>query len=199
MTYGFIFYWLSWLFWGFITFFMGKSPLRTILACLILSSILCSNIYLLIGGYHVLFSFVLLIITSGLLYANLSKPLYHLFVSFILMIGYTAILLWNESSSILLFLPEPFLELLICSILIFLMINGLYNRLVTSVLGIASGEVLHGLILSSYHLPVTIGDLDFFVTLYMIILCLVLVHIFQKGKTQLFTFVNALVNFIIQI
>src|SRR5690625_1106170 len=131
MTYGFAFYWLSWIFWGIATFFMKRRPLRSILTCLILGSILCSNIYFSIGGYQILFSFVLLIITSGLLYPNLSKPLYHLFVSFILMIGYTAILLWNESSSILLFLPEPFLGLLIYSILIFLMINGLYNRLVT--------------------------------------------------------------------
>lgn len=194
MTYSFAFYWLSWIFWGIATFFMKKRPLRSIFTCLILGSILCSNIYFSLGGYQILFSFIWLILVFGLLYTNLSVPLYHLFVSFILMIGYTTILIWNQSSSILLFLPEPILGPLICSILIFLMINGLYHRLIAGTLGIASGEVLHGLILSSYHVPVMIGDVDFFVKLYMFILCLILVHIIQKGKTQCFTFINTYIK-----
>src|SRR5699024_9254552 len=174
------------------TFFMGKNPLRIILTCFILSSILCSNIYFLIGGYHVLFSFVLLIIISGLLFANQSKSFYHLFCSFTLMIGYIAVLLWKQSTLIWLFVPEVFLVSLICCILVFLMIKGLYNRLLTSTLGIASGEILHGLILTSYDLPVTIGDLDFFVILYLIILYLLLLHIFQKGKNQFLAFISKL-------
>lgn len=171
--------------WGMITFFMEGRLLRSILSCLILVIILSSNTYIWLNNYHILLSFVLLIIISGFLHANLSKPIYHLFVSFTLMIGYTGILLWKQSTSLWLFIPEFIFIPMLCSILVFSMIKGLYHRLMISIFGFANGEVLHGFILSSYHLPITIGDLDFFVKLYMIILLLLLLHIFQKGKMQL--------------
>lgn len=190
MTYGFIFYWLSWLIWGITTFFMKKGQLRLVLSCLILVIILCSNLYLSIGEYDLLVSFIILICISGLLHASSPKSSYHLFISFTIMIGYTAILLWKQNTSLWFFISEFFVLPILYSILIILIIKGLYNRLVTSILGISAGEVLYGFILSSYNLPITIGDLDFFVNLYMIILYLFLLHIFQMGKRQLYVLIR---------
>ncbi len=189
MTYGFIFYWLSWLFWGITTFFMKKSQLRTLLSSLILIVILSSTLNFSVGRYSIL----LLIIMVGFFYTNLLKPFYHFFSSFTLMIGYTAILLWKQSISMWLFFSSFLLLPLICCILVFLLVKGFYHRVVTCMLGATGGEVLHGLILSSYHLPITIGDLDFFVHLYIIVLYLLLLHIFQKAKLQLHLFMKNII------
>lgn len=186
MTYEFIFYWLSWLLWIVTIFFMKKGQTRFILSGAILVTILCSNIYLSVGDHDLLLSFVILITVSGLMHTTFSKPYYYLFVSFTIMIGYTAILLWKQTSSLWLFVSEFFLIPSICFILVILIIRGLYNQLVTSILGISTGEVLHGFMLSSYYLPTTIGDLEFFVNLYMVILYLLLWRFFQMGKLQLY-------------
>lgn len=186
MTYGFIFYWLSWLLWIITTFFMKKEQLRLFLSTLILLTILGSDIYLSIGNYDLLVSFIALIIISGLLHANFLKPYYHLFGSFTIMIGYTSILLWKQNSFWGILISEFYLIPSICCIIIILMIKGLYSQLVTGIIGISTGEILYGFILSGYHLPAKIGDLDFFVNLYMIVLYLLLWHIIQNGKLPLY-------------
>lgn len=189
MTYGLIFYWCSWLFWGIITFFMKKGTLRTALSLLILMSILFSNFNFSIGGYVIFLPFLFLVTVSLFLYARLPKTLYQFFCSFILMIGYTAILFWEYSTTIYLFVSDIFLLPIICCILINLVVKGLYSRIIISMFGTAGGEILHGLIMESYHLPKIIGSQDFFVILYIVLLFQLLLHIYKKAKANFYTFV----------
>ncbi|HLQ97274.1 MAG TPA: hypothetical protein VK135_01155 [Candidatus Dormibacteraeota bacterium] len=190
MTYGLMFYWFGWLFWGITTFFMKKGRLRTLFSALILMMLICSNVEFLFGELVIFFPILFLLVTSLLLYATLSKPLYYFLCSFILMIGYTAISFWKHHLSIDILVQDIFLVPLICWIIISLLVKGLYHRLIISMLGITAGEILHGLVLTSYHLPETIGSHDFFVVLYMVLLYLLVVHIFRKVKVGIYTSIN---------
>lgn len=190
MAYGLMFYWFSWLFWGITTFFMKKGRLRTLLSALILIMLICSNIDFLIGEIIIFFPILFLMVTSLFLYATLSRPIYYFFCSFILMIGYTAISFWKHHLSIDILVQDFFLVPLICWAIISLVVKGLYHRITMSMLGITGGEILHGLILSSYHLPETIGSHDFFVVLYMVLLYLLVAHIFLKLKANFYTSIN---------
>src|SRR5690625_414920 len=109
MTYGLMFYWFSWLFWGITTFFMKKGRLRTLISALILMMLICSNVEFLFGELVIFFPILFLLVTSLLLYATLSKPLHYFFCSFILMIGYTAISFWKHHLSIDILVQDIFL------------------------------------------------------------------------------------------
>ena len=182
---------MSWLLWIIITFFMKKSRQRTIFACWVLISILLSNLYLTIQGHNILLPFIILIIVITLIHSRLPRQLYHLFVSFTIMIGYTAVLLWQRDTPLWLFIPEFVLIPVISSMLIFILIKGFYNRLITGVLGMSLGEVLYGFILSSYNFQKTIGDMNFFEVLYFTMAVLVVFNLVQKGNSKLYVLLDS--------
>lgn len=195
MADGLTFYWFSWLFWGITTFFLKKGTLRTTFSVLILASILFSNIHFWVGKYLTFSPFLFVLITSLFFFTTLSRPLYHLFCSFILMIGYTAILFWKNTASIYILMPDFFLWPLLYCIITLLMVKGLYHRIIISILGAVHGEILHGLILSSYHLPETLGGQDFFIILYMTLLYQLLLDIYKKVKTNFYDILKSTIKF----
>lgn len=187
LSYGLIFYWISWLLWIIVTFFMKKGLPRTILACWILGTIIFSNIYFTVDKYNILVSFSILLIGISLVYTKLPNQLYHLFSTFTIIVGYAAILIWKSNTPLWLFMPEYFLVPLGNSLLIFFLINGLYNRLITGIFGITLGELFYSFILSSYNIENVIGDMYFFDNLYITILILFFLSIIQKGNRRIYS------------
>src|SRR5699024_3610588 len=114
MTYGLMFYWFGWLFWGITTFFMKKGRLRTLFSALILLMLICSNVEFLFGELVIFFPILFLLFTSFLFYVTLSMLFYYFLCSFILMIGYTAISFWKHHLSIDILVQDIFLVPLIC-------------------------------------------------------------------------------------
>lgn len=55
-------------------------------------------------------------------------------------------------------------------------------------IGITCGEMYHGFILASYHIPDTIGDVAFFDMILSFILLLTVLEMLQKGKAALYSF-----------
>lgn len=163
---------------------MKKDLLRTVLACWVLLFIALSNLYINFSTLQVHISFLTLFFTIPLL-TQLNRPYYHLFTSITIMVGYAAIQFWEQMTPIWFFLVKPALIPLFCLLLISLLTNHFYNRLITGVLGLTSGEFLYRIILFSYDLNSMIGDMAFYNHLLITILLLLLLDLFGKGKNKL--------------
>ncbi|MBP1969624.1 hypothetical protein J2Z83_001731 [Virgibacillus natechei] len=187
---GLLFYWFSWILWIVVTFFMEKSKNRTILACWILLSILSSDIYVVIGSYPVSIALLLMLTGSILLLLQSPHLIYHLSASFTIMIGYAAILLWEISSPILIILPRVILISFILGLVVILLAKGLYSQLGICLLGLSCGEIVHGLMLSSYGFNVSIGEMQFFDNVLFLLVIIVFVNGLHKGKYKLSSVLN---------
>src|SRR5699024_12285863 len=93
---GYIFFWMSWIFWVIITFFMDKTRRRTYLAILLLIAIAGANTYISLKQQQISLSF--LFITGGafLMHGKRQRWKHHLFLSITITVGYTALLLWEQ-------------------------------------------------------------------------------------------------------
>ncbi|MBY7143478.1 hypothetical protein KFZ56_10555 [Virgibacillus sp. NKC19-3] len=186
MINGLLFYWFSWILWIVVTFFMKKSKRRTILACWILVTILSSSLSIEMQNQQISVAFLLLVGGSFILLIQLPRVVYHLFASFTIMIGYAAILFWEKSAPIWMIAPRVILISFILGLLITILTKGLYNQLSIGLLGLTCGEMINGLMLSSYGFRITIGEMQFFDLLLFILVILVFLEMLHKGKDKLY-------------
>lgn len=185
VTSGYIFLWTSWLLWIIVTFFMSKTRRRAYLATWILLSIIGSNSFFIVEGFHISYAYFILIGGALLMHGKCPRWTYNLFISFTIMIGYTAILLWEYTSPIWMVIPRFILIPLLCSCMIFILIKGFYNQLMTGLLGLCAGELLYSLMLSSYFINRPIGDVHFLDHLLIVISSIFLIHIIQHMRARI--------------
>jgi len=188
---GYIFFWMSWIFWVIITFFMDKTRRRTHLAILLLMAIAGANTYISIKQQQISLSFLFIIGGAFLMHGKSQKWKHYMFVSITIMIGYTAILLWEKISPIWMIIPEYLLIPFMCGMIIIVLIKDFYQRLMTGLLGICAGELLHKLILSSYHLQQPIGDLRFLDQLIILVIILYVNDLMQRISMSFVTFARS--------
>lgn len=167
-----------------MTFFLKKSKFRTIIACWLLIVIITSTTYFSIDNYTLLLGYVIFFLGIIFIHTFLPRPFYHLFVSFTIMIGYTSILLWKDGATLSLFIPELIFIPIFSSLLIFLLTTKLYSRIVTGMLGMTTAELLYGFIMTDYQFNMTIGDMEFFDTLFTTIILLFFIDRIQYGLLQ---------------
>lgn len=191
ITFGLFFYWLAWVFWIIVIFFMKKSKQQTFFSYGILMLIIFSNKYIMIGHFNLSISYLMLLAGSLYMYTKLNRQIYHLLISFTVMIGYSAILIWKNSTPLWLFIHELLFIPFVCSFLIIILSTGLYNRLITGILGITAGQLLYNLILSSYDLNQKIGDLHFFDQLFITLIFLIIIHFIQVAIRKLYSLLDA--------
>lgn len=187
MANGLLFYWFSWILWIIVTFFMIKSKKRTILASWILVTILSSSIYIGTPNQQISVALLLVVVGSFALLIQLPRVIYHLFASFTIMIGYAAILLWEKGSPVWFILPRVILISFILGLLITILAKGFYNQLGICLLGLSCGELIYGLMLSSYGFHVPIGEMQFFDVLLFILGILTLLDVLHTGKYKLYS------------
>lgn len=191
MLFGYLFYWISWMLWIVVTFFMKKNKQRTFFLYGILILITCSNHYISLGDYQFSLAYVILFIACLLIYTLFKGQIYHLFKAFIIMIGYSSILIWNSSAPIWIFIHELILIPVFCCLLMIMLTTGAYKRLMIGIIGMSFGELFYVLILSSYDLNKTIGDLNFFDHLFVTLLLFIGFQAVQQGMYKLYTLVEA--------
>lgn len=182
---GYTYLWLSWILWIIVTFFMRKSRRRTFLASWILLTMIGSRLFMIIDHHHISFAYMSVICGAFLLHSKSSRWVYHLFASLTVMIGYTAILLWEYTSPIWMFLPRFVMIPFLCSFLILSLVKGFYNQLMTGLLGICAGELLYSLMLSSYHLHKPVGDLIFLDHILLTMSSLFFMYLIKVARVKL--------------
>lgn len=187
LTNGPLFYWVSWLLWGIITFFWKKDRKRTMLACLILLSIISSNVYVKFGDATILMSFPVLMTGVIIIYAKTIDQFYDVIATFTIMIGYTSLIIWKEITPMWLFVPEVLIVPIFSSLLTFILVRELYKRLIICLLAVSIGELLYSFILSSYNVDTIIGDLSFFDYLATTLLFIGLFHTIQIIHDYIYT------------
>lgn len=180
LTSGLLFYWIGWLFFIVVAFFVNHKGLRVSASYVILLTIACSSIHIGIDDYRFSLSFVILLIASLMYYVRLPNKFYILPVTFTVMIGYSAIIVWKSISPMWLFLPEEIILPGAVTILVCVLIRDFKTRLIVSILAICCGEWLYSLILISYHIMKTSGDLIFLDQLSFTLLLILLFTVLQS-------------------
>lgn len=185
MSNGIIFYWLSWMLVIIVTFIMRKNRKRTLLACWLFITIICSNFHITILGFQISIALLSLILGSILLLVQLSHLMYYLFSSFTITIGYTAMLLWEMNAPVWLFLPRIITIAFIIGLMTTILAQDFYSRLGISLFGTACGELIFSLILSSYGMHVAVGELFYFDCIIGVVVIFVLLNIFDSIRCKL--------------
>ncbi|QKY69216.1 hypothetical protein Len3610_05960 [Lentibacillus sp. CBA3610] len=141
---------------------MSKTKLRTLLACWLLILILCSNIYIAVNDFQLAVSYLVLCAGAVILHTKIAGMIFHVFGSFTIMIGYAGIFIFDTFTPLKLFFPSFLIISCILFMLITLITTGLWNRLACVLLGMAGGELLYNIVVSSYFATDVIGDKRFF-------------------------------------
>src|SRR5690625_148843 len=141
LSFGLFFYWSSWLIWIMVTFFMTSRQYQQLLMISILMVIILANQYYMIGHFQISLAYSMILIGSCVMYRILKRQHYHLIVAFTLMIGYSGMIIWKNITPLWLFVPELLLIPLFCSCLVFVLAKGLKARLLTTMLGLSTGEL----------------------------------------------------------
>ncbi|MCT2537399.1 hypothetical protein NC661_00405 [Aquibacillus koreensis] len=182
---GLIFLWVSWLIWIMITFFMGKDNKRTQLACWILLIIISAGITFTVSS--ITFSATVSVLYIGALFvlAKSKDWLLQTMKCVCLVFGYAGLLFWEQISPIWLFAPR----LLIITVLGFIILQFLsasfFERCMIWCLGVTTGEIIHGLILNSYGLRESIGDLAFMDVLFIEISFLIIAQFLKELRLRI--------------
>lgn len=182
MTDGLIFYWICWILWIIITFIMKKESKRTILACWLLAALLCSDIHVTTGNFHISLTFLILLAGATVLQIRINHYIYQIFATFTLMTGYMAMLLWEKFAPVWLFLPRFVLIPLLCFIILHLMLKNAENKVAAVLFALCAGEILITLILAGYGLQKEIGEMAFFDTLLVTVAITLCADLFKKGR-----------------
>ncbi|SDL66035.1 hypothetical protein SAMN05216244_0311 [Sediminibacillus halophilus] len=98
---------------------------------------------------------------------------------------YVGILLWELISPIWLFVPRLLMIPLIGLVLLLFLGETLIERCMVWSLGITSGEILHGLIMTSYGFQLTIGERSFFDLLFVGIAFIILLRLTVATKQKI--------------
>lgn len=168
MTSGLLFYWFSWLVWVFVTFIMKPGMNRTFIAVWILLTISGSSFELFVLGYSFSTSYLFLITGAMILLTKTSRTFYLLFSSLTVMVLYMAVLLWENYYPIWM-ITKTFLSPMIIVLIIIFLSKSFYNRISVALLGVSSGELVYGFILSSYSITDRIGGFVFLDSVMIII------------------------------
>lgn len=190
MASGVIFYWFSWILLVIVTFLMQKKRIRTLLACWLFISIICSNFYVTVERFHVSITFLILFLGSILLLVRLPHLIYHLFSSFTITIGYAAIHLWEMNAPVWIVFPRLVTMSLILGLMTIILVKDFYGRLAICIFGTVCGELIYSLILSSYGMSTAIGRLIFFDCILSVVLILIFLNVFYKIQYKLFLFIH---------
>lgn len=187
---GLLFFWISWILWVIVTFFMQKNLQRLLFAIYILLLIITSQIYISINEFTLSVSLLLTIVACLIALSKLKRPLYYTFISFTVMIGYMAILIWEKTTPVWMFLPRNLLIPMILLILIICLGGRLRERLTYSMFGICSGEMMYHMMFSNYFLSDVIGNLSFLDLLLVTVGYNIMISVFQYINEKVFSYTS---------
>lgn len=182
---GVFFYWFSWIFCVIIVFFMKKGMQRTYLLYWVLTSIMLVNQFINIDSYTLSVGFIVTFWGAFIGLASLGRTIYHLVISLVIMIGYAGLLLIEVNAPIWVFIPRYLLIAGTCTVLISILTKDFYSRVMTTLVGLSSGEILYNFITANYFFPSVIGDLAFMDIMMIIVFLLFLMYQYQQLKYQL--------------
>ncbi|WP_074597123.1 YphA family membrane protein [Sediminibacillus halophilus] len=182
---GLLFYWICWLLWIVATFLLKKNTTRFYLSFVVLLLLSCSNTRITIWECQLNLALVVSFL-SGVLYLARKKDwIWLLFGSLCMTFCYVGILLWELISPIWLFVPRLLMIPLIGLVLLLFLGETLIERCMVWSLGITSGEILHGLIMTSYGFQLTIGERSFFDLLFVGIAFIILLRLTVATKQKI--------------
>lgn len=198
---GSLFYWILWLFWVYITFFMGKQNLyRTKLAAGILLVIISSNVHFMVAKFEFYASGLFILILSYIILSKkkLGSLLYAFICSFIITISYVTFNLFVIYDPVWVIFQKEWMLAVCFSCLAIFLLTSLKDRLLILVSGTMQGEILYAYYLSKFEFSYPIGTIAYFdvsaLTILLVVGWSILenagpffqnhFHFFEKGKQK---------------
>ncbi|AIF45447.1 hypothetical protein [Virgibacillus sp. SK37] len=187
---GLLFFWLSWMYWVFLTFLMPKNKYRTGLSCWLLLTIITSNIYF---GFSrmTLAGVVFVLLTGGIIWmVKLKRIFSHSLNSFLVMIAFATSHLWEANLPILYLLPMCIFTPFVITLIIAFLTKHITSQLIICIVGMTFGDFLFQYILIGYGLPVVIGGMAFLDEMLVTVVLISFLHILVRIRNKTGSIIN---------
>lgn len=184
----FFFYWLSWVLIVLVTFFMGKSRIKTMFLFILLLVVATINWKITVfRTFELPIAFLIIYIWSFIYAARFPMNLYRISACFTVMLGFIALLNVVKIAPIWFIIDYYFMIPLMMSFIIILLEDSFSVQIGIATFTLANGYLFYSLTLISYRLSDTIIEWQFFILFYLTILLLLISH----AITAIFHYVRA--------
>ncbi|WP_138416932.1 YphA family membrane protein [Aquibacillus sediminis] len=182
---GLLFYWICWMIWIYVTFIMKKHRLRDLLALWLLFILIFSSNEIMLGNISINMAVFVLFFGALLAFSFLSNWLKSLLYCLCLVFGYIGILFWEQISPVWMVAPRTIIITIIGFFFLLILTKQYVKRCIIWCLGLTTGEVIHGLIMNSYSMQETIGDMAFMDIIFLELATLSLYQGFVELQSRL--------------
>lgn len=155
---GFLFYWIAWLLWGWLTFLSSKNKSRLIFAGFVLIIIAISNYNFNIMDITISSVPIILLVGSIIYFMNSRRITYNIGATLAVGTGFSGVLIWNQVYSISLFVSTYVLFTLAMILLVAVFARNLNDRVFISLGGMAVGQMVYDFVLWNYGFTQFFGE-----------------------------------------
>lgn len=161
------FYFISWMGWIIITFFFPKSVTRTYLSILLLLVIATSTTKVIMFGFTITASFIVLAVTALILLVSSLKQKYilHYFSICTVALAYVCFIIFEIYDPVWIFLDRTWLLSVIILYLSLLLFKTKRERFVFMLTGVLLGEILRSIVTDRIFYYSDIGSFEFLAVL----------------------------------
>jgi len=194
---GNMFYWISWMYWIFLTFILDKQwPYRRRLSAFILVMIILSTSHFKVSGFDIYLSSIVLLMAAYFLISREKRTsIFYIFIcSFIITISYVTFHLFEIFDPIWVIFKSDWMIAICITILSLLLQNKLKGRLLIAFSGTMQGEILYAYILNKYSFPYVIGSFAYLDVCFLISALLVGWSCLENAGSYFGNHVGALSN-----
>lgn len=172
----FLFYYLCWLLYIVVYFFAPVKRTRNLLLIVILLYICLSPLNITIGLFVISSSFMMLLISTIILFGLSIVRTYELFIIFISMLTYTSLLIWEKMAPVFFFMPATIMVASLIVFLVCILIKSFALRFIVIVSSLTLGQLMYELLLYIYLGNDVIGSYYYVNYLLVTILFLILIQ-----------------------
>ena len=160
---GIFYYWMMWLAWIITTFFMKKQKIRTKLTIFLLVNIWISELYWVIGHFHVRVSLLLFLGVGYYLSVkkNNNKSLSYYLIILTLTFAYASILLFHIYDPVWFLFDYRLIVSITVSVLAIYLGKHIVQKYAIYILSVCQGELIYWFILGKFHRGLIIGTAAF--------------------------------------
>ncbi|MRG86416.1 YphA family membrane protein [Salinibacillus xinjiangensis] len=171
-----VFYWLAWLLWIIVYFFEKDHVKRFYYSSGVLMLIIISNMYFISLGIMIYWPLLPNLLLGMFLLSRTKQKLVPMCLTISLSFGYSGLQIWEKLNPLWLFISSSILVVAVSSLLLFIFIDELKDRIAVWMVSTSFGQLLFGLVRKSYGFQETIGDYTYLIDLVLMILLLTTVY-----------------------
>ncbi len=171
-----LFYYLCWLLYIIVYFFVPVKRTRNLLLTIILLYICLSSLNITMGLFVISSSFIMLLISTVILFGLSIVRTYEILIIFVSMLTYAGLLIWEKMAPVFFFMPGTIMVASLIVFLVCMLIKSFVLRFIVIVSSLTLGQLMYELLLYIYLGNDVIGSFYYLNYLLVTILFLLLVQ-----------------------